>query len=66
VDDILDEAVEGTYTLRQILKVVGAAFSKVTGGGTATITFRDMNDTANRITMTVDADGNRSAVTFNV
>ena len=57
---------EGTYTLRQILKVVGAAFSKVTGGGTATITFRDMNDTANRITMTVDADGNRSAVTFNV
>lgn len=65
VDEILDEVVEGTVTLRQALRLllsfVGA---KVSGGGTTEIIFRDIGDTKPRITMTVDADGDRSAVTL--
>lgn len=65
VDEILDEVVEGSTTLRQairlLLSFIGA---KVSGGGSTTITFRDIGDTKNRITMTVDADGDRSAVTL--
>lgn len=65
VDEILDEVVEGSTTLRQairlILSFVGA---KVTGGGTTTITYRDIGDTKNRIVQTVDSSGNRSASTL--
>lgn len=64
VDAILDEAVEGAYTLRQLLRIALAALAaKCSGGGTTTITFRDLNDTKNRIVATVDASGNRTAVT---
>lgn len=63
VDEILDEVIEGTTTVRHALKLMMSfVASKVSGGGTATITFRDIGDTKNRIVMTVDADGNRSAV----
>ena len=64
VDAILDETVEGTYTLRQMLRLALAALAaKCSGGGTTTITFRDLNDSKNRIVATVDANGNRTAVT---
>lgn len=64
VDEILDEVVEGTTTLRQAIKLLLSFVSaKVSGAGTTTVTFRDIGDTKDRITMTVDADGNRSAVT---
>lgn len=67
VDDIHDEAVEGAYTLRQALRVLlSFAAGKTTGGNTTSITFRDVNDSANRVVMTVDADGDRSAVTLTV
>lgn len=63
VDAILDDPVEGAYTMRQALRIMLASLAgKATGGGTATITFRDINDTADRITATVDINGNRSAV----
>lgn len=62
-----DEAVVGTYTMRQLLKVFAAALAgKATGGGTTTITFRGVDDTSNVIVATVDANGNRSAVTLTV
>lgn len=35
---------------------------KSSGGGTATLVFRDINDAKNRISATVDANGNRTAV----
>lgn len=65
VDEILDEAVEGTITLREILRVVLSSLAgKSAGGGTGTVTFRDNGDTKNRISATVDANGNRTAVTL--
>src|SRR3990167_1669444 len=67
VDDVLDEAVEGTRTLRQILRGYSAALlGKISGGGTATEVFRDIDDSKDRITATVDEDGNRTAITIDL
>lgn len=63
VDGILDEVVEGTYTMRQLLRIVSSALAgKLSGGGTSTVTFRDIGDTKNRITTTVTTGGNRTSV----
>jgi hypothetical protein len=66
-DTIWDEVMHGTKTARQLLGVLLPAFAaaKVSGGGTATVTFRDTEDGFDAIIMTVDASGNRSAVTIN-
>lgn len=67
VDDVLDEVVENTLTLRQLLRLSFSALAgKCAGGGTASIKFRDHADSKDRITATVDATGNRTAVTLNV
>ena len=67
IDEILDEVVEGTVTVRQALMVLLAAMSgKGSGGGTTTIKFRDSTDAKDRITLTVDASGNRSASVLDV
>lgn len=67
VDAILDEVVVGTYTMRQLLTVMGSALAgKLSGGGTTTLTFRGINDASNVIVATVDANGNRSDVTVTV
>ncbi len=66
-DAILDEVVVGSYTMRQLLTVMSAALAgKLSGGGTTTLTFRGIDDASNVIVATVDANGNRSAVTINV
>jgi len=65
VDEILDEVVEGSVTLRHAIKIFLAALAgKSTGGGTATLIFRDNADVKARITATVDANGNRIAMTL--
>lgn len=65
VDEILDEVVEGTLTVRQVLRLLLAeAAGKASGGGTSSVAFRDVADSKNRIAATVDASGNRSAVTL--
>lgn len=69
MDNILDRAagVETNFTLRQALRLMlAAAASKLSGAATTTVVIRDINDTKARITATVDADGNRSAVTTDV
>ena len=67
IDAILDEVVVGSYTMRQLLKVMAAALAgKATGGGTTAVTFRGVDDTSDVIVATVDANGNRSAVTLTV
>ena len=64
IDGILDEVVEGTITLRQAIRILLAGMAgKSTGGGTTTLTFRDVADAKARITATVDVDGNRTAIT---
>ena len=66
VDEILDEEVDndGTaITLRGAIKLILSVLTgKSSGGGTTTAVFRDINDAKNRISATVDEDGNRTAV----
>jgi len=65
VDAVLDEAVEGALTLRQALRLFLAVLvGKSSGGGTTAPAFRDQADSKNRVSATVDANGNRTAVTL--
>jgi hypothetical protein len=62
VADILAGAVDGAVTVSEALAVMLAALSgKTSGGGTNTLKARDVGDSKDRITLTVDADGNRTA-----
>jgi len=42
--------------------ILSVLAGKTSGGGTATLVFRDINDAKNRISATVDANGNRTDV----
>jgi hypothetical protein len=67
VDEILDEVIEGSITLRQAMRVLLAANAgRSTGGGTANIKFRDNANSKDRISATVDSNGNRTAMTLNL
>jgi hypothetical protein len=65
VDEILDDTIgDGTITVRQALRVILAACAgKLSGAATTTATIRNLADSANVVVATVDADGNRTAVT---
>jgi hypothetical protein len=66
--ELLDQAagVEANLTVRQQLRLAAAAlYGKAAGLSTTTVTFRDTNDTVDRITATVDASGDRTVVTLN-
>lgn len=59
-----DEVIEGTTTLRQLMRGFAAVLlGKASGLASSTAVYRDIGDTKDRVTATVDADGNRSAVT---
>jgi len=65
-DALLDRAsgVETGYTPRQALRLILAALAaKLSGAATTTVVIRDIGDSKDRITATVDANGNRTAVT---
>lgn len=58
------EAVEGTTTFQESMALQNAAAAgKASGMGTTSATLRNLADTIDRIAATVDADGNRTAVT---
>lgn len=63
-----NEDVETGMTMRQALRLIAAATGgKVSGGGTTTITFRNaVADSDNRIVATVDSNGNRTAITYDL
>jgi len=66
---ILDQAngVEASVTMRQALRLLIAVMGgKTSGGGTTTITFRNLGDTKNVVVSTVDSNGNRNAATYNL
>jgi len=66
-DALLDraDAIETGWTLRKILRVIASACcGKLSGAATATNVVRSVTDGKDRITATVDGDGNRSAVTL--
>jgi hypothetical protein len=59
--------VEGSTTWRQAARGWNSAlFGKASGLSTTTAVFRDVADTKDRITATVDTSGNRSAVTLDL
>jgi hypothetical protein len=63
-DDIWDEVLAGSTTGRQLMRGFAAVLlGKASGLGTTTATFRDIADSMDVIVATVDADGNRSALT---
>jgi hypothetical protein len=63
-DAVHDEVVDGVITHRQSIRLLNSASgAKLSGAGTATVFIRDLGDTKDRVTATVDASGNRSAVT---
>lgn len=63
-DAALDGVIEGATTLRQMMRGFAAALmGKASGLATTTATYRDIGDTKDRITATVDTDGNRTAIT---
>lgn len=66
---ILDASnVESNLTVRQALKLIAAATAgKISGAGGSTITIRNaVADTDNRIVATVDGNGNRTAITYDL
>jgi hypothetical protein len=67
VDDIHDEVNEGSTTFRQTQRLTNSALgAKASGLDTTSAAFRDLADTKNRIAATVDASGNRTAVTLDL
>jgi hypothetical protein len=61
----LADGVETSRTVRAALRLILAtAVGKLSGAGTTAIAIRDTNDTKDRIAATVDASGNRTAVTL--
>jgi len=61
---VLAGAVDGTTTLAESLALSNSALGgKLSGAGTGTETARDLADSKDRLVYTVDASGNRTAVT---
>jgi hypothetical protein len=59
--------IEGSTTLQQSLRLANSANGAiVAGAATASLTIRDLADTKDRVTATVDADGNRTAVSLDL
>jgi len=59
------EVIDSGYTAAEILRMIASLAAAKSSGGTASdsvVTFRDLGDTKDRLTFTVDALGNRSAV----
>lgn len=61
IDALWDEVMEGSTTARQALRLANSANGGNTdGAATTTMHLRDLANTKNRVTATVDADGNRT------
>lgn len=59
------DGIETGFTPRESDRIqLSAAAGKLSGAATSAVAIRDVNDTTDRIAATVDADGNRTAVTL--
>jgi hypothetical protein len=64
IDNVWDDPVDGSVTARQSMRLANSANgAKLSGAATTTVVIRDLADTKDRVTATVDSDGNRTAVT---
>jgi len=65
VANIIAGIADGSYDLQEMLRLMFAALvGKSSGGGSDTLKFRNSADNKNRISATVDSNGNRTAVTL--
>jgi len=66
--EMLDnQDIETGYSFRKSLRLILSSLSgKLSGAGTSTVTIRNVTDTKDRITATVDSNGNRLSVTTDV
>lgn len=60
--DVLNSAVEGSYTLAQLLRLMGAVLLGSVEGAPLAPRFKAAGGTDTRVTATTDADGNRGTV----
>jgi len=59
--------IDGGYSAEDIVRLLAAAMAgKVYGAETATVRFRNLADTTDAITATVDGAGNRTAISYDV
>jgi hypothetical protein len=64
---VLQTAVETNVTVAESLRLSNSVLgSKVSGASTSTETFRDINNTKNRVVSTIDSNGNRTAITLDL
>jgi hypothetical protein len=64
VADIWALAIETGYTAKQSMRLMLSSLAgKLSGAATTTVVVRSATDAKDRITATVDSDGNRTAVT---
>lgn len=65
VADIISGIADGAYDAQEMLRLIfSAVCCKTSGGGTTTLKSRDSADSKDRITLTVDANGNRITSTL--
>lgn len=63
VADIIAGIVDGSYDLQEMIRLIFAACCNVSsGGGTTNLVFKNSAENLDRITATVDANGNRTNV----
>ena len=63
IDDILDEVIVDTYTMRQLIKFIATKMHGLaSGGGTTTIKYAGLDERPAVVIETVDENGNRSNV----
>lgn len=61
IADIWNHALDGAMTAKELMAIMAAVLAgKVSGAGTGTEVFRDVNDVKDRVIATVDNSGNRS------
>jgi hypothetical protein len=64
---VMASVVETGYDVTKTCKLILSALAgKLSGAAGTTVTIRDINDSKNRITATVDSDGNRTAITYDL
>lgn len=62
-----EEDIETGMTLRQAMRLMAAATAgKISGASGTTVTIRNVGDSKDRIVATVDADGNRNAIVYDL
>ncbi len=65
VNSILSASVEAGLDLKSAIRLLAAVSAgKISGAPGPTITIRNVGDTKDRVTATVDGDGNRTAITY--